>query len=348
MIQGGIDGMFKWLKLDSKYLEEHCSEICDYAYHRKRDIKDPYELLWILLEYSNYSKKPLNHPVIDPKAINDLAVDAQMGCEESKELLVLYLYKLAYKTAGRFAWAMDRFLFERMDLTHEGLLGIETALEKWSINEDKDFAYWAQMHMYSAIQRLVTEGGPIIKLPYHRQILKSKLPRIREELEELFGRPVTWEEMAWYIRSEGYDVGIGKMLEAPELALLEATCVVPLDPIVTEDEHGSLEVIDTIPDDGSDLLRGKQDPFREIEYKEIVDMLIDIALDDVEQFVVENYREGSLGSLTGAEVAIALAEEEMTSVIYTEATITNIFQRACIKMKSAAEDLDMDRDMVFS
>lgn len=346
MIQGGVEGMYHWLKLDQKYLETHCSEICNYASINNIDIDDPYMLLWTLLEYTGASSKPWLHPTIDPKAINDLAVDAQMGSEESRELLVLYLYKLASKTANRFSWSLDRFAFDRSDLIHQGLLGIYTALEKWTIDEDKDFAYWAQMHMFSSIQVLVTTEAPMVKLPYHQQMLKGKLPKIRKELEELLERPASWEELAWYIRAEGYDIGINRMMEAPELALLEATHVSSLNQVINDDEFEYTEVMDTIADDGTNLLKQKRDPIKELEYREIFELLMD-KLNDTERFVIMNYSKGHMGDLSGSEVAAELADREMTGVTYTNAAISSIFERACIKMKFAAKEMDLTKDIIF-
>ena len=340
MIQGGYNGMRNWLKLDPNYVTKHHMLIRDYADFNGLDYDNPYELLWALLGHSGADTKPWLHPLIDPKAINDLAMDAQMGSEEGWQLLVLYLYRLSAKTANRFRWATKRFPLDPIDLIHQGILGIHTALEKWTIDEDKDFPYWAQMHMFSEIQRMVTEDGPTIKLPYHKQILQAKLPRIREELEQQLERQATYGELAFYIRAEEYDTGITTMLEAPEIAMLETYHVSSLNQTVNDDESDDVELLDTIPDDGSSLID-------EVEYRDLFDALL-INLDDMEKFVVLNYNKGYVGNLSGSEVAAELADQDLTKKQYTNAAITNIFERACLKMRFAAYDMDLTEDIIFS
>ena len=337
---GGYDGMRNWLKLDPNYVTEHHMDIRDFADFNKLDYDNPYELLWTLLGYSGADSKPWLHPVIDSKAINDLAMDAQMGSEEGKELLVLYLYRLASKTANRFRWATKRYPIDAVDLVHQGILGIYTALEKWSIDEDKDFPYWAQMHMCSEIQRMVTDNGPIVRLAYHKQMLQAKLPKIRAELESQLERQATYEELAFYIRAEEYDVGITTMLEAPEIAMLESRKISSLNQVISDDESNEVELIDTIPDNGPDLIA-------EVEYRDLFNALL-INLDDMEKFVVLNYNKGFLGNLSGSEVAAELADQELTKKQYTNAAITNIFERACLKMRFAAYDMDLNEDIIFS
>ena len=344
---GGYDGMQNWLKLDPNYVTEHHMDIRDFADFNKLDYDNPYELLWTLLGYSGADSKPWLHPVIDPKAINDLAMDAQMGSDEGRELLVLFLYRLAAKTANRFGWATQRFPMDRADLIHQGIVGIYTALEKWTIDEDKDFAYWAQMHIFSEIQRMVTEDGPTIRLPYHKQILQAKLSKIRSELEQELDRQATYEELAFYIRSEEYDTGITTMLEAPEIAMLEINHVSSLNQIINDDEFDYVEIMDTVPDDGSNLLAGARDYIAEVEYKDLFDALL-TNLDDMERFVVLNYNKGYLGNLSGSEVAAELADQELTKKQYSNAAITNIFERACLKMRFAAYDMDLNEDIIFS
>lgn len=347
MIQGGVEGMYHWLKLDEQYLSENCSEICNLAYNSKTDMDDPYQLLWILLEYSGASSKPWMHLVIDPQAINDLALDAQMGSEESRELLVLYLYRTVAKVASRFSWARDRFCLDRADLIHEGILGIYNALDKWSIEERADFPYWSEQWIYASIQTMVTEKEPLMRIPHHKRVLQSKLPKIREELEAELERKASCEEMAWYIRAQGYDTGIQKMMDGREIALLETERVTSLNQVVNDDEFDYVEVQDLIPDDGSNLLASKIDPIREMECKDLLDALME-KLDDTERFVVMNYQKGEIGNLKAAEVAAELAEYEMTSVTYTQSAISQIFERACTKMKFAAYEMDLTEDEIFS
>ena len=347
MVQGGVDGMYHWLKIDQQYLEENCSEICDLAYHSKTDLDDPYQLLWILLEYSGASSKPWMHLIIDPKAVNDLALDAQMGNEESRELLVLYLYRTVAKVAARFSWARERFCLERADLIHEGILGIYNALEKWSLEERADFPYWSEQWIFAAIQNMVTEKEPLMKIPHHKRILQSKLPKIREELEAELERKASYEEMAWYIRAQGYDIGIQKMMDGRELAILDSEQITSLNQVLNDDEFEYTEVQDLIPDDGSNLLTSKSDPIKAMECRDLLEVLMD-HLDDTERFIVMNYDKGELGKLKAEEVATELADRDMTGVIYTNSWISQIFDRACMKMRLAAKEMDLTKDQIFS
>ena len=347
MIQGGVDGMYHWLKLDPDYLQVHCREICDLAYHSKTDIDDPYELLWILLEYTGASSKPWMHPVIDPKAMNDLALDAQMGNEESRELLVLYLYRTVAKVSARFSWARERFCFDRADLIHQGILGIYKALDKWSIEERSDFPYWCERWIFQEIKVMVTDQEPLMKIPHNKRILQSKLPKIREELEAELERHASYEEMSWFIRAQGYDIGIQKMMTGPEIAMLEAERVTSLNQVISDDEFDYVEIQDLIPDDGSNLLASKIDPIKQLECQDLLDVLID-ELDDVERFVVMNYDKGSIGKLKDTEVVVELAKFEMTSVERPRSAITQIFERACLKMRAAAYEMGLTKDHIFN
>ena len=347
MVQGGIDGMYHWLKLDEQYLEKHCSEIVDLAYHSKTDLDDPYQLLWILLEYSGASSKPWMHLVIDPEAMNDLALDAQMGNEESRELLVLYLYRTVAKVSARFSWAQERFCFEKADLIHQGILGIYKALDRWSLEERADFPYWCEKWIFQEIKYMVADEGSLLRIPYNKRVLQSKLPKIREELEAELERKASYEEMAWFIRAQGYDDGLKNMMDGREIAMLEAQQITSLNEVINDDEFDYVEVQDLIPDDGSNLLTKKIDPIRQLECRDLLEALMD-KLDDTERFIVMNYQKGEIGNLTLAEVAIELADYEMTGVTYTQSWISQIFDRACMKMRFAAKEMDLTKDQIFS
>ena len=89
MIQGGYYGLKDWLKLDPEYLNSITDVRCgttlrDYCRWNGLDYDDPYDLLRGLYRYTVYTidlgekAKPWQHVVIDPKAMNDLALDAQM------------------------------------------------------------------------------------------------------------------------------------------------------------------------------------------------------------------------------------------------------------------------------
>ena len=360
MIQGGYYGLRDWLKLDEDYLSRITGTHDDYPYETRLkdycqwhgfDYEDPYDLLKALHLYRDANVKPWQHVIIDPKAMNDLALDAQMGNEDGRELLVLYMYRAVARISNRFKWAQERFLLENTDLIHQGILGIYKALEKWSADEKIDFPRWSDSWIHRSIQDIVSGS---IELPYHIRMLQGRLPKIRKELEEeILERPASYEELAFYIRAEGYDSGIrsntskhSKMVTGPEIAMLETYNLYSLNQVVNNDEIDYTEVMDIIPDDGSNLLQGSSNLIREVEYRDLLETLMD-RLDDIERFVLMNYNKGIMGKLKAREVAEELVDKSMTDSIYSPSRITQTFERACIKIRDAAEDLDLDKDMIF-
>ena len=137
------------------------------------------------------------------------------------------------------------------------------------------------------------------------------------------------------------------MLEAPEIAMLEINHISSLNQVINNDEFDYVEVMDTIPDDGSNLLTGTSDGIKEVEYKDLFDALL-VGLNDTERFVVLNYNRGFVGNLSGSEVAAELAGQKLTKNQYTNGAISSIFERACLKMRFAAYDMDLDEDIIFS
>ena len=361
MVQGGYYGLHDWLKLDEDYISKHIQDLHDYADFNGLDWDDPYDLLWTLLFYHNTARYPWQHPVIDPSAMNDLALNSQIVLHrlqtednnenintDSLDLLIRFMYRSVAKVANRFSWARERFCLERADLIHQGILGIYPALEKWSINEKADFPYWAEQWIFASIQEMVTLQEPMVKIPHHLKILQTKLPKIREEAEQEFERHVSYEELAWYIRAHGYDRDIKKkeMMSGAEIAMLEVYNISSLNEVISEDELNYVELQDLIPDDGSNLLGGQTDLVKEVEYKDLIEALLD-SLDEKQRFVVLNYQKGGFGDLKASEVAAELSELETREVVYTNAAITEMFESALIKMRFALYNLDLDEDQIF-
>lgn len=340
---GSIDGGELNAELDAfnKFLidVEALASVC------KLDTEKYYDLLWIELYINGYhhisgtegffATGQWNIPRLSYEQINEIAIDAQMGDEDAKELLCIYCSRMVRKVVNSFRWAFGRGL-EMMDLYQSGMLGLLIALEKWDYEYEVDFMGWSKWRIYAEITRTITNEGPLVRLPRDWQLLRGKIPKIREELEAELGGKASYEEMAHYIFLNDY---YPRPVAPQRVEFLENYREYSSNRVISDDEGNEIEEQDLYEATGLD-------PADVVANNELVETLFE-CLTAEEQLIVTHAAEG-MGRMTFKEIAEELLEHNhVTGKPLRSESVANKFHNAIFKMKGSALALGIDKEMAL-
>ena len=319
-----------------------CWETVSYAAMEHRlDTTNIYERLWARLFANNvFGMKNANaHPLLTIEVMNDLAADAQIicrtGCEdaargdkcgscESKDLLVAYSQRFVSKQVRTYIWGL-KFGFDYQDLKQSGFLGLLRSLETWEIGEGMDFLGWSKYYIKQEMRNLITNDGLLLRVPFAKRILQSKLPKIREELTRELGYDPSYSEMSVYIRVQGYDKGCQTNLIPPqELAFLENLSFSSLNVKIDDEDSESIEFQDIIESN-------VEDPAKTVAREDLIEKLLS-SLSENEELVVKNFQESPLGNLSAKKVTELLPPSPRTGKPYNESSVSAMWDRAKDRM----------------
>ena len=312
------------------------------------DLNNPLEVLWARLITNNVvgGRNSLNHPLLTSETLNGLALNSQIICEtgcydlyrtdkcescQSKELLIAYSERFIARRTKSYGFA-TRYGFEYQDLKQTARLGLLKALKTWEVDGGMDFLGWSKYSVNQEMRSMITNDGLLMRIPYQKRILQSKLPTIRQELKEELGYDPSYAEMSYYIRLHEYDKGCQtKLIPPEEIAFLENFHLSSLNEKVAWDESEEVEIIDLVP--------GKtKDPADVTANKDLLEKLLS-PLSKIEEIVIRNYHKAELGSLNAEEVADMLPSSPYTGKKYNKNSISAIFDRATLRMKFEAKNL---------
>ena len=273
-------------------------------------------------------------PYLTYEQINEFAIDAQMGDEDAKELLVIYSSRMVRKVVNDFRWAFGRGL-EMMDLYQAGVMGLLISLDSWDSERSVDFLGWSKWRVYAEVTKLITRDGPMIRLPREWQELKGKLPRLRAELEAELGESASYEELAEYAFLQG---ALKRPSVAQRIEFLENHHIHSSNQLIYEDNEDDEEV------EEQDLYESTEpDPADVVANQDLAERLLSV-LEPEERLIVENAVEG-MGQLTFKEIAQDLLEpSQKTGKPLLSDTVGNRFHKAVLKMKLEVINLDIDPD----
>ncbi|MBV6457631.1 MAG: RNA polymerase sigma factor SigA [Fimbriimonadaceae bacterium] len=132
------------------------------------------------------------HEVLSENRERQLAENAKLGCEKSRQLLIQSNFRLVFCIARRYASPS----MPLEDLLQEGQVGLIRAAERFDASHGCRFATYASWWIRQAIIRSIQDHARTIRVPAHLQDGRDKVHRSQRDLESLLGRKPTAPEVA--------------------------------------------------------------------------------------------------------------------------------------------------------
>jgi RNA polymerase sigma factor (sigma-70 family) len=151
-----------------------------------------------------------------------LARRAQQGDDDARARVVELAFPRLRRWAGRYA----RRGVSREDLTHDAVVGLLRALERFEPSRGVPFMAWAEIWIRQALQQSLAEHGRPVRLTRHALWDLHELKGRHEELLHQLGREPRLIELAdalrWPVERVTATLELGQTPERPEaLDLLE-------------------------------------------------------------------------------------------------------------------------------
>jgi RNA polymerase primary sigma factor len=182
----------------------------------------------------------------------ELAARIKAGDRKARDHMIKANLRLVVKIAHDY----EGYGLPLLDLINEGNIGLMKAVERFDPAKGGKLSTYAAWWIKQAIKRALANQGKTIRLPVHLVDKIARMRRLAAQLEDVFGREPTDEELA-------EELGI----TAARVAQWRSAAIRPaqLDAPVGDDESNALK--DIVADE-------KQfTPYRHLEDKTIRDML---------------------------------------------------------------------------
>lgn len=182
----------------------------------------------------------------------DLAARIKAGDRKARDHMIKANLRLVVKIAHDY----ENYGLPLLDLINEGNIGLMKAVERFDPAKGGKLSTYAAWWIKQAIKRALANQGKTIRLPVHLVDKIARMRRVAAQLEDIFGREATDEELA-----EELGITTARVTQWRSAAIRPAQ----LDAPVGDDESNSLK--DIVADDK------QTSPYRELEDKTIRDML---------------------------------------------------------------------------
>jgi len=190
--------------------------------------------------------------LLTPAEEVELAARIKAGDRRAREHMIKANLRLVVKIAHDY----DGLGLPLLDLINEGNIGLMKAVERFDPSKGGKLSTYAAWWIKQAIKRALANQTKTIRLPIHLVDKISRMRRIAMQLQEVFGREATDEEL-------GEELG----MPASRVAQLRNASIRPasLDaPLGDEDSNTFAEVVE---DERAD------DPYEHLEEKTVAVML---------------------------------------------------------------------------
>jgi RNA polymerase primary sigma factor len=205
--------------------------------------------------------------LLTPEQEIALAARIQAGDLRAREHMIKANLRLVVKIARDY----ENYGLPLLDLINEGNIGLMKAVERFDPAKGGKLSTYAAWWIKQSIKRALANQGKTIRLPVHLVDKISRMRRTANQLEELFGREPTDEELAEELGISASRVGLWR-----SAAIRPA----PLDAPVGDDDANALK--DLVADDRQTT------PYRQLEDKTVREMLerMIVTLDTREQSIL--------------------------------------------------------------
>jgi RNA polymerase primary sigma factor len=181
----------------------------------------------------DYLREIRKYPLLNFDEEIDLSKKIQAGDLEARKKLIESNLRLVVNIARKYV-APDLHL---LDIIQEGNLGLITAAQKYEFTYNVRFSTYACWWIQQAITRAIANKRRLIRLPFRKEELVSRIRRVSAELYQRHSRAPTNEEIAAELSIDPADVA--------DIVSCSAA-VTSLDVQIDEEESVSLK--DLIPD----------------------------------------------------------------------------------------------------
>lgn len=152
-------------------------------------IRDVYESKSAL---NLYMREAVEVPLLTVAEENALAARIKRGDPVAREHMIRANLRLVVKIAKDY----DGLGLPLLDLINEGNMGLMKGVERFDPSKGGKLSTYSSWWIKQSIKRALANQSKTIRLPVHLVDKISKMRRVAMELQELFGREATDEEIA--------------------------------------------------------------------------------------------------------------------------------------------------------
>lgn len=143
------------------------------------------------IEAGRLAARRLNKGMVTAVEREELHTRVQEG-DEARTALTRANVRLVINIAKKYR---DQGL-DFLDLIQEGNVGLITAVDKFDYTMGNRFSTYATWWIRQSITRAISNHGRTIRIPANKGVTIRRLYRAKRELEQVYGRPATPEELA--------------------------------------------------------------------------------------------------------------------------------------------------------